>query len=804
MAIVFFAPVLVGSAHEWVMAVESLLCILLLLVTLVPVRSGWDKVFTVPHLTAILVAWAVLSLAQLLPLFTTPFHDPSSAAISLDPPATVFIALRLLGLGAMVLASAVACRRDGPGVTRKLLWAVALAGAIGVVSGVVGFVFDSRAILAFYEPEVLPRERGLLTGTFVNPTHQAQFFGMGLVAALALALSRHERPRRVVAVALATVCGAGLVTMLNVEAVVATGIAAIAVLLAVGAMRRRAGARGVSFAAGAVAAFLLAVAVSFLIRTTAYQGPSISGQTWSRMAVLKDALRMVKTFALFGSGGGSFGTVFPAFNTAAPELVFDHLWCQPVQVLAEWGVVFGGLILILGTLAFVRLARCSLSDTASIGAFAVVMLVFLMAFVDFGIQTNGIAIPAAALLGCMGGTMAKDGLQLPGISVRRAPLFALSAFGLVLAMVLAARPEGPSLKDDWKELRARQTDISLDQVIEAKARHPGSYLPPLVAGTLLSLRGEHEAALTLLLRAAALNPGSYVVRLAQLRAMLLAKQYEEARGVWATLRAEKPVATLLFDLFGQKDLRPSLPMLLLGKGVQQAEVREFANFFLGAGRPDLAMLTYRRAALADPKEPLYRAWLGRLALDSGDIEAAEREAVYLLAHHPDAPEGHDLMGMVLRARGMFVEAAHMHLEAAKEVPDDPEPLIRAAQALFEASNQSDAEAVLMQAATLCKGNDCGLRVAVLRSQVLEAQGLLSQAIAAQEEAERFRPDDIEVLLRLADLFGKVGDVSAETTTLKRILARYPSEPRAQSRIQGLGKGPETTPGPARTTRQSVW
>jgi len=311
------APLAIGSVHPGVVTAESLSCIALLALTLLPGHrsSGWDRTYTVPWAAVALGSALLLTLLQLVPLPSalagTGAAAPEGAwrAASLDPPATALGALRIAGLAALVTALGIVVRREGLGAIRRVLWAIAAAGAVTVGLGVIGLALDVHEVLGPCLP-AQPGPAAVLRGTFVSPLHQAAFHGMAAISGLALALDRRTERWRPLAVVLGCVSTIGLAASLQPAAWIASGVGALVLLGAIGAVRHRSGARAAPYVAASVATMLLVATASLAVAGdvpepadgVAAAGPGAGA--WSRADALHAAMDMARDFPLLGVGRG--------------------------------------------------------------------------------------------------------------------------------------------------------------------------------------------------------------------------------------------------------------------------------------------------------------------------------------------------------------------------------------------------------------------------------------------------------------------------------------------------------------------
>jgi tetratricopeptide (TPR) repeat protein len=829
LALVALAPLALGSVHPWVVATESLLAVGVLAATLLPGHrsSRWDRPYTVPWPVIALFGATILTLLQIIPLppavlaWISPEGEmlgrsaaqlagvePGWRPLSLDASATSLQALRVLGLFSLAFAQVVVTRREGIQAVRKLLWALAIAGGASVALGGMRELIGSRALLGFYVPvEALPADTAF-KATFVNPNHQGAFLGLAALAALTVALRSSDRLGRVAGWLLAAACMAATILTRSRGSAVAAGLGLIALVWILAASGRRKGTPALPIVAGAVAVLLAVVTAATLIgwvsltdewRTT-FEG-GIGEAAWSKWGVVESSGSLISDYPAFGVGRGAFEATFSRYNDVAPHLSFPYLENEPVQAIAEWGAVGGGLILALLTFGTVFHAVRRFRDPLLAGPTVILTALAIHNLVDFNLSFNGLALPAAALLGCLtSGVGEKEGhtrvSRLVGTPIRRRTILVSVAFLIALGGFLAAGPYGASLRDDVSALRARAAGATLekDEVRAAILRHPASFLLPLVAGESFLHRGDVSAAMPWVDAAAFRAPWDLRARDVRVRALLMAGRFDEARQVVSGIREYRrrwPIETYE-ALFAEPRCRNRIVFLAPAPDADRRVTLEVADYYEKKDRPDLVERTLGRALAAQPDDPVFAARLGRLLLGRNRTAEASALATRVMAAHPEVPEGYELLGKTLLMKGEALQAYHLFLEAADH--GGQESLFAAAEAAISARLPENG--LLDRLSGTCGGPDRCWRVAVLRSRFAEAEGRLTQAITAMEEADRLKPGLAENLRRLASLEEKVGDLAGAIFTLRKILDRNPDDGSARTELQRLqryGIGPSRKP-----------
>jgi O-antigen ligase len=209
------------------------------------------------------------------------------------------------------------------------------------------------AILQFFSnPELIywtvrPRLRGYVFGPYVNRNHYAGLMEMLIpLSGMFVLLESKDRPWRWIA---------GFAMILCIASVPLSGSRAgsVSVLLECVAMVAILGTSRMSRANYAAIASI-AMFLSYLLLLW-IAPPDVSRRLETivhsselsysdRVVMARDGLRMFEDHPWFGVGLGSFATVYPRYQNVLPDAFIDHAHNDYVEVLAETGIVGGGLI----------------------------------------------------------------------------------------------------------------------------------------------------------------------------------------------------------------------------------------------------------------------------------------------------------------------------------------------------------------------------------------------------------------------------------------------------------------------------
>jgi O-antigen ligase/tetratricopeptide (TPR) repeat protein len=412
--------------------------------------------------------------------------DPEQTAareLSLCRSATSAELLRLGALALVFFAVLQAARTRG-----RILMLVGVLLALGSFEALYGFFerFSGRPTI-FGFPH--PYAGDAVCGTFLNKNHFAGLLemivplGLGLVFALRSPRWPAPAPRaglRHLKVALATslssprfVARAAVAALAVVMAVAVllslsrAGVLALAVgfgLLVALAMTR-AGCRRHTVVAAGFALLVLAVTagvgMSVVVDRLEDAASGRSAQWADRVDLSRSALPYVRDFPVLGSGLGTFGTVFPRYQSERfGDRWANYLHNDWLQLFCETGVL-GGLALLAGLAVFLvsiaRRMRRQRADSAwwiAAGALAGVAAMLVHSLFDYNlsrITSNGLVFCVLlALAYRAAGLEGREEREPPALRLPfgRLPLrLAWSALGLALVAGAAWLTVGPARAD---------------------------------------------------------------------------------------------------------------------------------------------------------------------------------------------------------------------------------------------------------------------------------------------------------------------------------------------------------------------
>lgn len=124
-----------------------------------------------------------------------------------------------------------------------------------------------------------------------------------------------------------------------------------------------------------------------------------------RYAAYQSTLRIIADHPWFGTGWGTFASIFPAYRSGEISTwgVWDIAHSTPLELAAELGIPLAAIVVfawLVGILVLLRGTRRSRRETvAPVAALAVALIANLHSSVDFSLQVPGYAIVVFALVG---------------------------------------------------------------------------------------------------------------------------------------------------------------------------------------------------------------------------------------------------------------------------------------------------------------------------------------------------------------------------------------------------------------------
>jgi tetratricopeptide (TPR) repeat protein len=548
---------------------------------------------------------------------------PWAWPLSLDPPATrVYV-----GRGAVALIVFLVAYHLASGQKRRhlLMRAVACAGLAAVVVGVGHRILAIPRLYGLFEP---PNNRALITGPFVNVNHTAELLELAAFVCLACSFARETALNRVGWLVGTLVCAGAAFATLSRGAVVAMamGVTVFAFLRYLapdgsGVVRRRASLAWVALIVCVIGLGAAAFGAGQLVDR--FRTDTVA--TDVRFHLWRDSLRVFAAHP-FGIGRGAFDRVFPiyrAFQMPFP-VRFAFVEDEPLQLLIDCGWFFfallAGALLVLIGWRIVRHGRRDKIEAALLGG---LFAVLAHGVLDFGLETLGVLVPFAAILGTVLGRLKTA--ERDAWSARAG--WAIAAAGVAFALFGAAATAHPS-NDDFDALlkQPQKPEARRALLTRAERVHPLDYYYALSTARLLPLKspaGGPSPRLHTLNRALRLCPACETAHV------------EVARNLWKLGLRPQSLLEWRTAVEIQPSLFPAVQGELFVSGAQPAELAAVAAtdvrhtldlvaFLSGQDRVKDAFIVLDQAAALGAARGEILLARGGLELKTGQLDAAAR------------------------------------------------------------------------------------------------------------------------------------------------------------------------------------
>src|SRR5215204_6415735 len=401
-----------GTVHAWSLAAFQLSAALVFVLWMMDAwRTGVLRVSRSALQLPLLGLFAV-GLIQLLPLGAGAAEGLGGAveparAFSFDPQATRVVLMQLAGL--LVYFAAALAFVDSPRRLRLVTRLVIIFGFLLAVYGLMQHFVNPRTIFFVREPK-----QAEPFGPYINRHHFAGYMELALAMPLGLLFAGAVGRERVMLYAFASAIMAIALVMTNSRGGLLSMVCEILFLAAVSMLARARGrereerdlgsrARSAAVRVGLGFAMVLAVFVGVLyfggdealsrVAGTVYSDDPTTG----RAHFWRGTLGIIRDHPVLGTGLGSFGSVYPRYDTGNGTYRLEQAHNDYLQILSDAGVVGAALgLLFVGLLFWTALRRMHSHDRfrrgVALGALGGCAGVLVHSFFDFTLHTTANAL----------------------------------------------------------------------------------------------------------------------------------------------------------------------------------------------------------------------------------------------------------------------------------------------------------------------------------------------------------------------------------------------------------------------------
>jgi tetratricopeptide (TPR) repeat protein len=543
---------------------------------------------------------------------------PAAWPLSLDPPAT----RSNVGKAAAALVAFLIAYHLSSGRSRRhvVARAVAAAGIAAVVVGLAHRIAGAGKLFGL----LTSSGRSLLLGPFVNPNHTAELLELSAFACLACSFRRPTALNRFGWLLGMVFCAGGAAGTMSRGAVLAMGVGVLVYVLwryraadQDGEPRKRAPL--VAGLALVVLIVLSALALGSSQLVDRFRTDAVGGDT--RFQLWRDAWRVIAAHPA-GIGRGAFDRVFPVYRTmhAQTAVRFSFVENEPLQMLVDGGWIFMVAIIAAFGLVAREIVRHGRRDRTEAALLAGIAAVLAHSLLDFGLETPGVLLPFAFVLGALLGRLREA--EPPAWTARlRWPIAALAGLGLVVGIGSVAHGS----YDDFDALLRNAPPRGRAAIVERAERvHPVDYFYALARARLEPLKGPAGAPsprFRALNRALALCPVCESTHVEVARNLWALGRRPQALLEWRTAIGIRP--PLLRPALGELFAAGAKPEELASLGATEpGRMIEIADFLSSVSRLRDAMVVLDQAEIAGAGRKDLLIVRAQLQLQSGQTEAA--------------------------------------------------------------------------------------------------------------------------------------------------------------------------------------
>jgi tetratricopeptide (TPR) repeat protein len=682
-----------------------------------------------------------------------------------------------------------------------------LLAGLGIMAGAVGvlhLVTSADQFLWFYTPESGKAPQGFFT-FLVNPNNAAALFNLSAFIFLGLGRTAVSARGRLSHTFLFVLAAAGTFATLSRGGIMA--LLVTMVLYHIGGSMSPAveGEQNQFTSATFVLGLLLvaAMAALFVFGLDAMTHSLARNQfftSWledTKLLAWLDALPLGFDFHNTGIGRGAFGQVFPVYNTVDPTVAFQGVENGALQMVLDFGVGTGTVLLGLMLLLALRRIIWGLGQALGIGMSCGVLAVGFQNLVDLSLSIPGVAVPTLATLATLSGLWRQK---------NRRKVLAYMRVGairwLFVAIPLALLP---LIINNWYRTRSAATvEHKLEQFVAAAPltpetnqevlayagralqEHPASFRIPLLVSGLLLRSGDHEGAWKWLRQASGRAPSSDKVKLA--RALLLRSQGRIPEAV-AELRyylARFPLdSQRVFSTMLAWRLNPEHSVAALG-GEDPSLLAEYFIWLRTQDQDPLAEAILLHSITVHGRQEQLLGQLGFMYLSQRRLDLAEQRSTELMGLFPASPLGFLIQARIYSLKGNLEDSLALYDEARRRLEDNSMASLEMLSVLVR-SRQWDRFEALATDVRRSVHNDPIKRARfhmVIASREM-VRGKPYTALAELEKAEMATPLSSEIAIQKAQVFLSLEETDRAAAEFRKALKIDPDNSSAARGLSAL-------------------
>ena len=717
---------------------------------------------------------------------------PTFMPLTVDIPATALEMAKLFCYLAIYWTTKSVAEK---GSTRFVLQAISVLGFVCAVIFIGHKITMTDSVYGFYSPVHKMPGDALASAPFINPNHMAAFLGLCAFVSIGLAMSGEERKRRPWLITVGVFTGGAMFLTLSrggIAAFVTGQLIFVTMILLRNTVFKKSER---PMESGRLAWLPIGLAMSMGLGMAA-MGDAIVGEyvngDVSKLGIWKESLPLMRMFPLVGAGRGGFVSVFPLVSDWTAAMRFSYAENIVVQILVDYGLVFGPIVLAAFLVAVGRRILGIPVRPTTMSMVAALIALGMHNIVDFNLEIPGVAVVAMALLAVLtvSNPRARRTRRLWHASFPKTGPFILAAMGFLFCVaLLASLPQKQmEAEEDRAEAALAQNDgdyFGKENLSRVFYRHPGDYYIAFLSGLYHNRSGQQ-------------SPLPYWGRAVELNSHAAAPHYHI--GKFLLTRGYIDQAMMEFRLAGDRDERYiELTAQQLVNAVSDTQrlmawpvtTAQKARFFDALSIASIQQGHPANAAIFDKQNlALKKTAPGALHREAQRLARADSATALKLADRLGAISGRKTEALILKAEiyrenGDLPKAISLLAPATGEKGPQRGVLKRLSTFYVQNGQFEDAmrtvekmvalsETVPLRIGAVCHEGDLKLRA-----------GKIHAALDSYKRALAMDPDNVRVLKRILRTARQLNDETLLLEILGRLQHLEPDEEKWRSESEKL-------------------
>ncbi|MBN2528134.1 MAG: O-antigen ligase family protein [Deltaproteobacteria bacterium] len=677
--------------------------------------------------------------------------------------------------------------------TRFVLRTIAVLGFGCAVIFLGHKIVMARQVYGFYHPMHKMFQNMEVSAPLINPNHMAALLSICAFVSIGLALNFEEKSRRALFVTFSVFTGGALMLTLSrggIAAFVAGQLAFITLMILRNTMLRKFGAkREFSSIAWLPVALAFSLMLGMLAAGDAIVGEYLDGDA-TKLGIWKEAGPLYGMYPWVGCGRGGFMMVFPQVSNWTSHITFTHAENVVVQLLVDYGLIFGPLVLLAFTIAVSKRILGIPVRSTTMAMTAALIAIGVHNMVDFNLEIPGVAVVAIAVLAVLtvSNPRAARGhrnwiVPFPGFGQY---ILAATSLLLCVAMLITLPNKQIETEENRAEIALARKDthyFEAENFGAAIYRHPAAYYLFLLAGNYWDETGK-QSPLPLWSRAMVLNPHAGAPHY-QVGKFLLERGYVDQALLefgFAAQNDDRYIGSIASRIAQKKIDVNKLLTWSMDDAIKGRMWDQLAGVYARQGRlTETVQIDNAVIALSQPPP-------GALQREARRLKTINTEKALQLAEVLGRLEQYRRQSILLQAEiwtaNGELDKAIAYLLAHKGIPDpDNSMLRRLAQLYLQKGLGDQALETARQIRSKARSSANRVRAICFEGDLKKQLNNLHGALSSYKQALAIAPTDVEVMKKILSIVRTLKNERLEIEILLRLQRAEPNEAKWRDALE---------------------